>query len=89
MFPVNLEISIEGIRVINRVIGEELMSYPLVNISYVADCGSLLVIMAFKDSAGGAPSTPQSPGMPAAEWKKMVKIGCHVFDTPKVNLKSF
>ena len=61
---------------------EDLMSFPLVNISFVADTNDLLVVMAIKDSTG-TPVSKLAP--PLSGGVKLLKMGCHIFQSPNVS----
>ena len=61
---------------------EELMSFPLVRISFVADTNDLLVVMAIKDSTG-TPTSQLAP--PLSGGVTLVKMGCHVFQSANVS----
>lgn len=78
----SLEVSLEGVQVRLRGTQEDLMSFPLVRISFVADTNDLLVVMAIKDSTG-TPTSKLAP--PLSGGVKLVKMGCHVFQSANVS----
>ena len=72
----------DGVEVRVRETQEDLMSFPLVSISFVADTNDLLVVMAIKDSTG----TPTSKSVPSLSGGvKLLKMGCHVFQSANVS----
>lgn len=78
----SLEVSLEGVQVRLRGTQEDLMSFPLVRISFVADTNDLLVVMAIKDSTG-TPTSKLAP--PLSGGVQLVKMGCHVFQSANVS----
>lgn len=77
-----LAVSLEGVQVRLRGTQEDLMSFPLVRISFVADTNDLLVVMAIKDSTG-TPTSKLAP--PLSGGVQLVKMGCHVFQSANVS----
>ncbi len=72
----------EGVEVRGRGTQDELMSFPLVRISFVADTNDLLVVMAIKDSTG-TPTSTVAP--PLSGGVNVLKMGCHVFQSANVS----
>ncbi|XP_041746336.1 amyloid-beta A4 precursor protein-binding family A member 3 [Coregonus clupeaformis] len=82
MTEVDLFISTQRIKVLSADTQEAMMDHPLQMISYIADIGSIVVLMARRKSAGGRkgqegnPAGANSPG----PQKKCCMI-CHVFNS--------
>lgn len=72
----------EGVEVRGRGTQDDLMSFPLVRISFVADTNDLLVVMAIKDSTGTPISTVAPP---LSGGVNVLKMGCHVFQSANVS----
>ncbi|ESN96234.1 hypothetical protein HELRODRAFT_189162 [Helobdella robusta] len=76
---VDLFVSIEKIMVLNTNLQEIMMDHALRTISYIADIGDLLVIMARRGS------TIRNVG-PTGQKKTQTKICCHVFESDEAQL---
>uniref|UniRef100_A0A0L8FWB1 Protein lin-10 n=1 Tax=Octopus bimaculoides TaxID=37653 RepID=A0A0L8FWB1_OCTBM len=75
---VDLFVSTEKIMVLNTDLQEIMMDHSLRTISYIADIGDILVIMARRRLLS-------SPGDESLRRKKQAKILCHVFESDEVS----
>ncbi|XP_033749355.1 uncharacterized protein LOC117334043 isoform X2 [Pecten maximus] len=76
---VDLFVSTEKIMVLNTDLQEIMMDHSLRTISYIADIGDILVIMARRRLLS-------SPGEEILHQKKQAKILCHVFESDEAQL---
>ena len=76
---VDLFVSTEKIMVLNTDLQEIMMDHSLRTISYIADIGDILVIMARRRILS-------SPGEESLQRKKQAKILCHVFESDEAQL---
>lgn len=76
---VDLFVSTEKIMVLNTDLQEIMMDHSLRTISYIADIGDILVIMARRRILS-------SPGEDSLRRKKQAKILCHVFESDEAQL---
>ncbi|XP_071166635.1 amyloid-beta A4 precursor protein-binding family A member 2-like isoform X3 [Mytilus edulis] len=76
---VDLFVSTEKIMVLNTDLQEIMMDHALRTISYIADIGDILVIMARRRILS-------SPGDDSLRKKKQAKILCHVFESDEAQL---
>ncbi|XP_052100297.1 uncharacterized protein LOC127734454 isoform X9 [Mytilus californianus] len=76
---VDLFVSTEKIMVLNTDLQEIMMDHALRTISYIADIGDILVIMARRRILS-------SPGEDSLRKKKQAKILCHVFESDEAQL---
>ncbi|XP_036359909.1 amyloid-beta A4 precursor protein-binding family A member 2 isoform X17 [Octopus sinensis] len=76
---VDLFVSTEKIMVLNTDLQEIMMDHSLRTISYIADIGDILVIMARRRLLS-------SPGDESLRRKKQAKILCHVFESDEAQL---
>ncbi|KAK3097314.1 hypothetical protein FSP39_008573 [Pinctada imbricata] len=76
---VDLFISTEKIMVLNTDLQEIMMDHSLRTVSYIADIGEILVIMARRRIVS-------SPGEDSLRRKKQAKILCHVFESEEAQL---
>ncbi|XP_065945086.1 uncharacterized protein [Magallana gigas] len=76
---VDLFVSTEKIMVLNTDLQEIMMDHSLRTISYIADIGDILVIMARRRLLS-------SPGEESLRKKKQAKILCHVFESEEAQL---
>lgn len=77
---VDLFVSTEKIMVLNTDLQEIMMDHSLRTISYIADIGDILVIMARRRLLSS------SPGEESLRKKKQAKILCHVFESEEAQL---
>nr|XP_022332990.1 uncharacterized protein LOC111130338 isoform X14 [Crassostrea virginica] len=76
---VDLFVSTEKIMVLNTDLQEIMMDHSLRTVSYIADIGDILVIMARRRMLS-------SPGEEALRKKKQAKVLCHVFESDEAQL---
>ncbi|KAJ8303878.1 hypothetical protein KUTeg_017461 [Tegillarca granosa] len=79
---VDLFVSTEKIMVLNTDLQEIMMDHSLRTISYIADIGEIIVIMARR-------RVLSSPGEDSLRRKKQAKILCHVFESEEVSFFFF
>ena len=60
-----------------------MMDHPLRTISYIADIGNVVVLMARRVTQS---SSPDADGNEQIQIRKTPKIICHVFESPEVGL---
>ncbi|XP_008940582.1 PREDICTED: amyloid beta A4 precursor protein-binding family A member 3-like, partial [Merops nubicus] len=77
MTEVDLFVSTQRIKVLTADTQEAMMDHSLQTISYIADIGSLVVLMARR-------KLPQRPGL--AQEKRLYKMICHVFHSPDAQI---
>lgn len=58
-----------------------MMDHPLRTISYIADIGNVVVLMARRVTQSGS---PDAEGNEQIQIRKTPKIICHVFESPEV-----
>ncbi|XP_048732527.1 uncharacterized protein LOC125649227 isoform X2 [Ostrea edulis] len=76
---VDLFVSTEKIMVLNTDLQEIMMDHSLRTVSYIADIGEILVIMARRRILS-------SPGEESLRKKKQAKVLCHVFESDEAQL---
>ncbi|XP_066094605.1 amyloid-beta A4 precursor protein-binding family A member 2 isoform X2 [Saccopteryx bilineata] len=83
---VDLFISTQRIKVLNADTQETMMDHALRTISYIADIGSIVVLMARRrmPRAASQDCIETTPGAP--EGKKQYKMVCHVFESEDAQL---
>jgi predicted aconitase with swiveling domain len=79
---VDLFISVEKIMVLNTDLQEIMMDHALRTISYIADIGDLLVLMARR----GPVSQTADDNQHLSRHRNQTKICCHVFETDEAQL---
>ncbi|XP_031572574.1 uncharacterized protein LOC116306634 isoform X2 [Actinia tenebrosa] len=91
---VDLFISTERIKVVNSINKEIMMDHALRTVSFIADIGDVLVLMARRppgDNENILETKPSSTQILASVAKaetdpKMIKITCHVFQAPEAQI---
>ncbi|XP_033096578.1 uncharacterized protein LOC117100856 isoform X1 [Anneissia japonica] len=86
---VDLSISMDKIRVLNADTQETMMDHPLKTISYIADIGNIVVIMARRRALSktlGEALEESGVSMDAEGRSQPRKIICHVFETEDAQL---
>ncbi|KAJ8285193.1 hypothetical protein GJAV_G00023330 [Gymnothorax javanicus] len=86
MTEVDLFISTQRIRVLNADTQENMMDHPLRTISYIADIGNIVVLMARRRMARSGSQENVEAVDPAAEEKHQYKMICHVFESEDAQL---
>ncbi|KAL4660686.1 amyloid beta A4 precursor protein-binding family A member 2-like [Arapaima gigas] len=83
---VDLFISTQRIKVINADSQETMMDNALRTISYIADIGNIVVLMARRRMSRSASQERTEPTHGAADRKKHYKMICHVFESEDAQL---
>ncbi|KAG5841251.1 hypothetical protein ANANG_G00197560 [Anguilla anguilla] len=86
MTEVDLFISTQRIRVLNADTQETMMDHPLRTISYIADIGNIVVLMARRRMARSSSQENVDALDPAQEEKRQYKMICHVFESEDAQL---
>ncbi|KAI1900057.1 hypothetical protein AGOR_G00046100 [Albula goreensis] len=86
MTEVDLFISTQRIRVLNADTQETMMDHPLRTISYIADIGNIVVLMARRRMQRSNSQENVDALDPAQEEKRQYKMICHVFESEDAQL---
>ncbi|KAG7476275.1 hypothetical protein MATL_G00081230 [Megalops atlanticus] len=83
---VDLFISTQRIKVLNADSQETMMDHALRTISYIADIGDIVVLMARRRKPRPRPQEPVEMSDPAPEEKRQYRMICHVFESEDAQL---
>ncbi|XP_036385458.1 amyloid-beta A4 precursor protein-binding family A member 1-like [Megalops cyprinoides] len=83
---VDLFISTQRIKVLNADSQETMMDHALRTISYIADIGDIVVLMARRRKPRPRPQEPVETSDPAPEQKQQYRMICHVFESEDAQL---
>ncbi|KAG1928886.1 amyloid-beta A4 precursor protein-binding family A [Pimephales promelas] len=86
MTEVDLFISTQRIKVLNADSQETMMDHPLRTISYIADIGNIVVLMARRRMARSDSQENMEASDPAQDEKRQYKMICHVFESEDAQL---
>ncbi|XP_065140160.1 amyloid-beta A4 precursor protein-binding family A member 1 isoform X1 [Paramisgurnus dabryanus] len=86
MTEVDLFISTQRIKVLNADSQETMMDHPLRTISYIADIGNIVVLMARRRMARSDSQENMDASDPAQDEKRQYKMICHVFESEDAQL---
>ncbi|XP_035633336.1 amyloid-beta A4 precursor protein-binding family A member 3-like isoform X1 [Oncorhynchus keta] len=87
MTEVDLFISTQRIKVLSAGTQEAMMDHPLQMISYIADIGSIVVLMARRKPAGGRKGQEGNPaGVNSPGPQKKCCMICHVFNSDEAQV---
>ncbi|XP_018615558.2 amyloid-beta A4 precursor protein-binding family A member 1 isoform X1 [Scleropages formosus] len=86
MTEVDLFISTQRIKVLNADSQETMMDHPLRTISYIADIGNIVVLMARRRMPRSNSQEPVEASDPAQDEKRQYKMICHVFESEDAQL---
>ncbi|XP_036383410.1 amyloid-beta A4 precursor protein-binding family A member 1 isoform X2 [Megalops cyprinoides] len=86
MTEVDLFISTQRIKVLNADSQETMMDHPLRTISYIADIGNIVVLMARRRMARSNSQENVEASDPAQDEKRQYKMICHVFESEDAQL---
>nr|XP_023659125.1 amyloid-beta A4 precursor protein-binding family A member 1 isoform X1 [Paramormyrops kingsleyae]XP_023659126.1 amyloid-beta A4 precursor protein-binding family A member 1 isoform X1 [Paramormyrops kingsleyae]XP_023659127.1 amyloid-beta A4 precursor protein-binding family A member 1 isoform X1 [Paramormyrops kingsleyae]XP_023659128.1 amyloid-beta A4 precursor protein-binding family A member 1 isoform X1 [Paramormyrops kingsleyae]XP_023659129.1 amyloid-beta A4 precursor protein-binding family len=86
MTEVDLFISTQRIKVLNADSQETMMDHPLRTISYIADIGNIVVLMARRRMPRSNSQEPLEAADPAQDEKRQYKMICHVFESEDAQL---
>uniref|UniRef100_A0A8C7LJR9 Amyloid-beta A4 precursor protein-binding family A member 3 n=1 Tax=Oncorhynchus mykiss TaxID=8022 RepID=A0A8C7LJR9_ONCMY len=87
MTEVDLFISTQRIKILSADTQEAMMDHPLQMISYIADIGSIVVLMARKKPAGGRKGQEGNPaGVNSPGPQKKCCMLCHVFNSDEAQV---
>ncbi|TRY95879.1 hypothetical protein DNTS_021406 [Danionella cerebrum] len=81
MTEVDLFISTQRIKVLNADSQETMMDHPLRTISYIADIGNIVVLMARRRMPRSDSQEDTEASDPAQDEKRQYKMICHVFES--------
>lgn len=88
MTEVDLFISTQRIKVLNADTQETMMDHPLRTISYIADIGNIVVLMARRRMPRSNSQENVEASHPSQDGKRQYKMTCHVFESEDVRLAS-
>ncbi|KAA0716395.1 Amyloid-beta A4 precursor protein-binding family A member 1 [Triplophysa tibetana] len=86
MTEVDLFISTQRIKVLNADSQETMMDHALRTISYIADIGNIVVLMARRRMARSDSQENMEGSDPAQDEKRQYKMICHVFESEDAQL---
>ncbi|XP_059403641.1 amyloid-beta A4 precursor protein-binding family A member 1-like isoform X2 [Carassius carassius] len=86
MTEVDLFISTQRIKVLNADSQETMMDHPLRTISYIADIGNIVVLMARRRMLRSDSEENMEASDPAQDEKRQYKMICHVFESEDAQL---
>ncbi|XP_016130786.1 amyloid beta A4 precursor protein-binding family A member 1-like [Sinocyclocheilus grahami] len=86
MTEVDLFISTQRIKVLNADSQETMMDHPLRTISYIADIGNIVVLMARRRMPRSDSQENMEAPDPAQDEKRQYKMICHVFESEDAQL---
>ncbi|XP_012873855.1 PREDICTED: amyloid beta A4 precursor protein-binding family A member 1 [Dipodomys ordii] len=86
MTEVDLFISTQRIKVLNADTQETMMDHPLRTISYIADIGNIVVLMARRRMPRSNSQENVEASHPAQDGKRQYKMICHVFESEDAQL---
>ncbi|XP_035022471.1 amyloid-beta A4 precursor protein-binding family A member 1 isoform X2 [Hippoglossus stenolepis] len=86
MTEVDLFISTQRIKVLNADSQETMMDHPLRTISYIADIGNIVVLMARRRMPQPESQENMEASDPGQESKRQYKMICHVFESEDAQL---
>uniref|UniRef100_A0A9J8A9N9 Amyloid beta protein binding family A member 1 n=2 Tax=Cyprinus carpio TaxID=7962 RepID=A0A9J8A9N9_CYPCA len=86
MTEVDLFISTQRIKVLNADSQETMMDHPLRTISYIADIGNIVVLMARRRMLRSDSQENMEASDPAQDEKRQYKMICHVFESEDAQL---
>ncbi|XP_044051642.1 amyloid-beta A4 precursor protein-binding family A member 1 isoform X2 [Siniperca chuatsi] len=86
MTEVDLFISTQRIKVLNADSQETMMDHPLRTISYIADIGNIVVLMARRRMPRPDSQENAEASDPAQDSKRQYKMICHVFESEDAQL---
>ncbi|XP_042564195.1 amyloid-beta A4 precursor protein-binding family A member 1 isoform X2 [Clupea harengus] len=86
MTEVDLFISTQRIKVLNADSQETMMDHPLRTISYIADIGNIVVLMARRRMPRTDSQENLEASDPAQDEKRQYKMICHVFESEDAQL---
>ncbi|XP_068781472.1 amyloid-beta A4 precursor protein-binding family A member 1 isoform X4 [Struthio camelus] len=81
MTEVDLFISTQRIKVLNADMQETMMDHPLRTISYIADIGNIVVLMARRRMPRSNSQDNVEASHPSQDGKRQYKMICHVFES--------
>ncbi|NXF58117.1 APBA1 protein, partial [Ciccaba nigrolineata] len=85
MTEVDLFISTQRIKVLNADTQETMMDHPLRTISYIADIGNIVVLMARRRMPRSNSQDNVEASHPSQDGKRQYKMICHVFESEDVS----
>ncbi|KAM6228363.1 amyloid-beta A4 precursor protein-binding family A member 1-like isoform 4-T5 [Spheniscus humboldti] len=83
---VDLFISTQRIKVLNADTQETMMDHPLRTISYIADIGNIVVLMARRRMPRSNSRDNMEASHPSQDGKRQYKMICHVFESEDAQL---
>ncbi|XP_042188688.1 amyloid-beta A4 precursor protein-binding family A member 1 isoform X3 [Callorhinchus milii] len=86
MTEVDLFISTQRIKVLNADSQETMMDHPLRTISYIADIGNIVVLMARRRMPRSNSQESVEASHPSHDGKRQYKMICHVFESEDAQL---
>uniref|UniRef100_A0A674N5M3 Amyloid beta protein binding family A member 1 n=1 Tax=Takifugu rubripes TaxID=31033 RepID=A0A674N5M3_TAKRU len=86
MTEVDLFISTQRIKVLNADSQETMMDHPLRTISYIADIGNIVVLMARRRMPRPDTQENEEASDPGQESRRQYKMICHVFESEDAQL---
>uniref|UniRef100_A0A8C4RHY0 Amyloid beta protein binding family A member 1 n=1 Tax=Erpetoichthys calabaricus TaxID=27687 RepID=A0A8C4RHY0_ERPCA len=86
MTEVDLFISTQRIKVLNADSQETMMDHPLRTISYIADIGNIVVLMARRRMPRSNSQENVESSHPSQDEKRQYKMICHVFESEDAQL---
>uniref|UniRef100_A0A8D0L578 Amyloid beta protein binding family A member 1 n=1 Tax=Sphenodon punctatus TaxID=8508 RepID=A0A8D0L578_SPHPU len=86
MTEVDLFISTQRIKVLNADTQETMMDHPLRTISYIADIGNIVVLMALSRMPRSNSQDNVEASHPSQDGKRQYKMICHVFESEDAQL---
>uniref|UniRef100_UPI00398F7A41 amyloid-beta A4 precursor protein-binding family A member 1-like isoform X1 n=1 Tax=Pristiophorus japonicus TaxID=55135 RepID=UPI00398F7A41 len=86
MTEVDLFISTQRIKVLNADSQETMMDHPLRTISYIADIGNIVVLMARRRMPRSNSQDSVEASHPSHDGKRQYKMICHVFESEDAQL---
>uniref|UniRef100_A0A8C1WGR2 Amyloid beta (A4) precursor protein-binding, family A, member 1a n=1 Tax=Cyprinus carpio TaxID=7962 RepID=A0A8C1WGR2_CYPCA len=86
MTEVDLFISTQRIKVLNADSQDTMMDHPLRTISYIADIGNIVVLMARRKMPRSDSQENMEASDPAQDEKRQYKMICHVFESEDAQL---
>ncbi|XP_014348881.1 amyloid-beta A4 precursor protein-binding family A member 1 isoform X2 [Latimeria chalumnae] len=86
MTEVDLFISTQRIKVLNADTQETMMDHPLRTISYIADIGNIVVLMARRRVTRSNSQENMEASHPSQDGKRQYKMICHVFESEDAQL---
>ncbi|KAE8633056.1 hypothetical protein XENTR_v10001761 [Xenopus tropicalis] len=86
MTEVDLFISTQRIKVLNADTQETMMDHPLRTISYIADIGNIVVLMARRRMPRSNSQDSVEASHPSQDGKRQYKMICHVFESEDAQL---